>query len=606
MTVSNCPRCEEPFRMPLDPANAELPDGAFGECPWCHETFLMKELIQSLPPVLAIKSKDGTPIQSLVGGAVAVVASGLPTDSDDEFGPMIVDDDDLGLASGQESNPNETVTNETWASSSPDAMESLEIDEVETYPDASSLNQPGADDPVAFGEMPSHDIGSFEAESSETDSDDIHPEYNLAPVADQWGGSDREEVAPMRVSTPARRAPKKSAPWKTAVGVVVGGALALPIADGILTLAGRESILGIWPSKSSNSATARVRASQPMPMSNSPANNQMDTAATDEPPTTAPAGRELAMPDVAGGPTTDESAAQVLGELGMPDPDATAPAVDDAPATAPNPQDSSFAENPTADPETSFADPKAVEAMANDNSFDMPIGGGMGNEPATGQARINPEVEPEIRSIPDETAATPAAPSNDETAAAIDPPTSISNDDAGTAADASTTNALRDAADASAPTDSPKLAAAIADANQMLDQVIQSQDGDPQELRKSLARGYIMIAEVGSLATPDSAAAKELLARVRQPTLLSTYENASSRWFTHTSRTTDGILIVGRPSADVTGDRSQGGTITVGDGTVITVKGGANLPDAERVLALGRIVGDGADATVELTVAEPL
>ena len=58
MIISNCPRCQEGFRVPL----GKMPDDAYAMCPWCHETFPLAEVLNHLPPQLQILTADGEPI----------------------------------------------------------------------------------------------------------------------------------------------------------------------------------------------------------------------------------------------------------------------------------------------------------------------------------------------------------------------------------------------------------------------------------------------------------------------------------------------------------------------------------------------------------------
>jgi len=58
MIISNCPRCQEGFRVPL----GTMPEDAYAMCPWCHETFPLVEVLNHLPPALQILTADGEPI----------------------------------------------------------------------------------------------------------------------------------------------------------------------------------------------------------------------------------------------------------------------------------------------------------------------------------------------------------------------------------------------------------------------------------------------------------------------------------------------------------------------------------------------------------------
>lgn len=66
MIISNCPRCQEGFRVPT----GTIPDDAYAVCPWCNETFPLTEVLNQLPPVLQILSADGEPIEILESGAI--------------------------------------------------------------------------------------------------------------------------------------------------------------------------------------------------------------------------------------------------------------------------------------------------------------------------------------------------------------------------------------------------------------------------------------------------------------------------------------------------------------------------------------------------------
>ena len=39
-----------------------MPDDAYAMCPWCHETFPLKEVLDRLPPQLKILTADGEPV----------------------------------------------------------------------------------------------------------------------------------------------------------------------------------------------------------------------------------------------------------------------------------------------------------------------------------------------------------------------------------------------------------------------------------------------------------------------------------------------------------------------------------------------------------------
>ena len=51
-----------------------MPDDAYAMCPWCHETFPLKEVLDRLPPQLKILTADGEPVVVMepVGSGAAV------------------------------------------------------------------------------------------------------------------------------------------------------------------------------------------------------------------------------------------------------------------------------------------------------------------------------------------------------------------------------------------------------------------------------------------------------------------------------------------------------------------------------------------------------
>jgi len=79
MNISNCPRCDEPFRVPV----GDLSPDAYAQCPWCSETFPLSEVLNRLPPVLTLLSADGTPVelahQPFVASTESTAQESLPS-----------------------------------------------------------------------------------------------------------------------------------------------------------------------------------------------------------------------------------------------------------------------------------------------------------------------------------------------------------------------------------------------------------------------------------------------------------------------------------------------------------------------------------------------
>lgn len=568
MTVSKCPHCDEPFRVPEQADFAAgLPRDAYAECPWCNELFMMTAVLGKLPPVLTIKGGDGQPIAFAATGAATRGTS--PIELEDDFDPNATITEDEG--------GRETITDDTWAETgSSDAVlgerlptaKPIEVEDLEVVEDFQ-------DDTPDDDQWPSGDAEATIADDwgqSQFDVDGDDNDLQLQPTSESFN------PAPMKVNPAARPVRKKSSPLKTIIGVAVGGALALPIADGLLTLAGRESILGIWPSKSSSGPIAsNVRVNTP----------GMNEPAVRE--TVKATGRTLNLPDMQMDPPTESELANEP-ELAA-DPESavdTMLGVDSEPETqtmtAPVPKVAYPAMDETAIEEPIVAAPTmTTPEMSNlpaakpaDSGFAMPESPVVAPETAAEPA---PEMEP-----------APEIESAIEIDAAPEMTTPVE----------SITNGLREVVEATAPASSA-LTDSIDEANEVLNE-IESMDASDPLRRKAMAVAYREIAEVAENASSDAAPARELIQRIKNsPDLVKTYGSAASNWLTYAGRKTPGILIIGKPGVD-----GLAKSIELESGQPITVSGDADFPDSARVIALGRIVGDGSDAAVEVVVAESL
>lgn len=162
-----------------------LPEDAQAICPWCQEQFALTEVIDHLPPVLGVVGADGSPID---------IASPTPQP---EQGFNQIHGVDTGSSAETDS--------AQWAD--------LSIDDREAdteYLDGEQWSVRGID-PV--------------------------------PSLDEMGTGGQE---PILTRAPSRQR-KKGSGIRTAIGVVLGGLAALPIAGGILMLMGKTPDWGIWP-----------------------------------------------------------------------------------------------------------------------------------------------------------------------------------------------------------------------------------------------------------------------------------------------------------------------------------------------------------------------
>lgn len=204
MTIATCPRCREEFRVPT----GAIPADAYAQCPWCHETFPVTEVLENLPPQLQILSADGTPL------AVAAAGSGL----------------ELVESASRQRGELSSAARLHEASDSAFQLESSEqgaaIEESAWQPD----------------------FGNFQASHEDPYS--------------TWDSSDPSPVQSMKVSRTNGRPKRKTSGLGTAIGIVLGGLASVPIAGGLLMLLGRTPDWGFWPF---NGDEVAVRAAAPLP-----------------------------------------------------------------------------------------------------------------------------------------------------------------------------------------------------------------------------------------------------------------------------------------------------------------------------------------------------
>ncbi len=243
MIVSNCPRCGEAFRVPTD----ELPDDAYAQCPWCRDTFPVTEVLKLLPPVLQVLSVDGKPFVPTRHQAAALGVAGFSdTSASPGFGPAGSSDLDAASFNFEGPSSAETVVDD-------DTSESFELGE-----------EPGNETVTAetvTDETWGEDQGEFA-------SDDDLVDFGVKDPSSTW---ERDEHAPMRVS-PARDRKSKGGGIGTAIKVVLGGVLAVPLAGGLLMAMGKTPDWGFWPFNGSGESSRSAVAAPPANMSTNRAN----------------------------------------------------------------------------------------------------------------------------------------------------------------------------------------------------------------------------------------------------------------------------------------------------------------------------------------------
>ncbi|MGI9470748.1 MAG: hypothetical protein ACR2NZ_04380 [Rubripirellula sp.] len=598
MIISNCPRCQEGFRVPA----GQMPDDAYATCPWCRETFPLSEVLANLPPTLEILSADGQPLVFDEAAAVRSVAAAATTtgEIDDSAEGFEVLDEDLDATVGNETVTSETIAEDSW-------------------------NQT-----------------SFEV-------DEDHVDLQVEDPNDSWDSPQvAESPTPMTLSPrPGGSRKKKPSGLRTMLGIVVGGLLSVPIALGILLLFGREPDLGFWPFDGPSGSRRSPVAAPPGQMSertrdpNRNRGRMLDTSAFDsamdaieDPATTAldaivppelgsdprqPDAMELAigsdqptlvdvsdigtgleLPDLAGETRSDEATDIVESEAAedsanvQVSADTPMPLVEptlELPATGSeeNAEETSSLELPS-----SLGDPSALtlDATATDD------------EPApedvspTLTPAVEPTLEPPTIDSAIEDSANPEA--NVEMSAPDATVSSAATEDESTSADLSPPNEdeKTDPKVKAVPAPSSDAVARVDLARESLRELLDL-DVDDSNRKRQLATTYSKIAEACDLTADDRGALQPLASEILKSPLLDDIEYAGTQWLVFASRPTDGIALIGRP-----GTSPEGEIVTLGSGKIINLTGDTGIPTVEKVMIMGKIV-DG-ETTVEVVHVEAL
>ncbi|WP_372718219.1 hypothetical protein [Novipirellula sp.] len=578
MLTCNCPRCGETIGLPT----AAVPADATAQCPWCGELYPASEIIEKLPPMVELISADGQPLflqsvgdaaaasPSLAAAPIASAASGS-----DSF--------ESSLASNAQANQ----LNETW-----DDNTELTIE---------------ADGDAGF------DLGGS------LDSDLEHPEDDFDDA-----GQDGNEMMDFLSSNEAEREPseaaaplmpmkvksipvntykrKKSSPIKTLIGVAMGPLVALPLAGGILLWLGKAPDLGFWPFDGSfnNGSSSRVSAAPPMAQSN-PVNPVGDG--------TPLTGSEMMVP--AADPSDEhDRAQQELANLGAePNP---AESADGAPGGLDMPSlgtslkpNSDDGENELATGEVEYPDDIAVnndvvpqDVVADKVPMEMPevaltdVAGNI-------ESILADDTAVDMPSIDDQAPVAQDAPVAEEVMEpAIEEVAEPDGDAATVAAEPA------EVAEPAAATEPSEVEAAVAKANKLLASLMKF-EGTEGDRRRLLAKAYASVSAVAieSDAADNSAVQKLLNALSRSP-LVKDLGDAADLWLDYGKRPTDGVLIIGAPATNASGSVLR---IPSSSGDIREVSvSGSSLPEAEQVIALGRIVQQGDSRTVELVAVQDM
>lgn len=542
--ISNCPRCDEPLRIPSE----SLPADAYAKCPWCHETYPLQEALRHLPPMLTIIGVDGREISGSSRAGMALSGAGhgsiayAPTPSqlnrqdDRDF------DDDL--------------------------------DGSVTFDTSDSLDD-------ASGPM-----------RIEVGDDELDPAF----VIQDASGS--QSVAPMRVqplpplksSTSKRK--KKSSPLKSLIGIALGPIIAIPAAAGILLALDHFGIkeapnLGVWPMDGSYSSSTWNSPTAAAPLSNVSEPNP--SPGRTQPPTGRSLAEELGTtPDA----PTDDPAADALAQI-TDEPISNESATEE-PATAESATEESNETsilNDTATVAVPSIDPPSIESPSIEPPTIEPpsIAAPQMESPATEVSSI--DVAESTVTMPEASDAEVAAPEDSQPSVEVAKPEAPQLEP--------TTKPQTELA-----VYAPEVVAARFKATEMLDELA-NLDSDDAHYRRVLAGTYIALAEVSSLLDSENApAAQDVIDKLKaDDALLGKIAGATSEWLklSANTRPSPGVVVIGE--LERSGDTAK---IRLANDRLITVDNAdPSLPQG-KVIGLGKIVEAADGQSVQLPLIESL
>ncbi|MFG0262995.1 MAG: hypothetical protein ACF788_11440, partial [Novipirellula sp. JB048] len=216
MLTCHCPRCDEEFSLPT----AAVPADATAQCPWCSELYPASEIIDKLPPMVALIAADGQPLfleteSGVAQGSLAATAVGAPE-----------------------------TESPSWGEQAELTMEAA--GEPGLGPDA------GLADAGLAGDNTMDFLHSDAGTATDFRDDSDVQDWGAASLGEASAAEDSGDAAPLMLmkvrSVPSsNRRRKKSSPLKTLIGVAMGPLVALPLAGGILLWLGKAPDLGFWP-----------------------------------------------------------------------------------------------------------------------------------------------------------------------------------------------------------------------------------------------------------------------------------------------------------------------------------------------------------------------
>jgi hypothetical protein len=130
-----------------------------------------------------------------------------------------------------------------------------------------------------------------------------------------------------------------------------------------------------------------------------------------------------------------------------------------------------------------------------------------------------------------------------------------------------------------------------------INQLVASDNEDQIEL---LANAYELIAQACNAAQEEPKALIVLAEAVTKSNAFQQIEEAGLTWLDYPQRSTEGILLIGRP-----GTTAKSQILTLDSGRVLKMAGKINLPSVEKVIVLGQIMDEGETIQISHTQAVP-
>ena len=561
MLTCNCPRCGETIGLPT----AAVPEDATAQCPWCGELYPASEIIDKLPPMVELISADGQPLFLDAGDGVASMSLHAAA------APIAASSAVSSLAPHAQ---NDSI-DETWDDNT----------ELTIEADESGFGFDSSDDDGSEQD----DLGFDDGSQDEPETMDFLSRDDAGDAA--LGASDRggAPLMPMKVkSVPVSNYKrKKSSPIKTLIGVAMGPLVALPLAGGILLWLGKAPDLGFWPFDGSfnKGSSSRVSAE---PMAQSSPIDEDDSFAASGPMLT---GSEMMVPAVQPSDELDHANEELANATDSTD--LTSGGFDmPSLGTSLKPSSDDSGSDLSADEVTYPAEPMVppqAELDASSNSLRQDIAAD--KVPMEMPEAELDDVAGKIESILSDDSSADVSPADDVSVKEEPVPDSVT----ATVEETPTTD-VQPAAEPS------KVEASVAKANKLLASLMKF-EGTEADRRRLLANAYASVSAVATEPNAgDSPVVQRLLNALSRSPLIKDLGDAANIWLDYPKRTTEGVLIIGKPESSEAGPVLQISSSSSESRDVPVT--GTTLPDAEQVIALGRIVEASDGPTVELIAVE--